>query len=177
MLPRRNLSVLAAALLLGLLSAPAAAQWKWRDAAGRVTMSDLPPPHTVPEKDILQRPRGARAPVPVLVVADPAASAPAAEASAPAFPGSAVRSGTDPALEARRKQTELDKQRKEKAEADKLAAQRADNCRRAQSHLATLDSGIRLQRVNGKGEREILNDAQRADETRRTRDIIASDCR
>jgi hypothetical protein len=164
-------------LLLVLLSTPAAAQWKWRDAAGRVTMSDVPPPHTVPEKDILQRPRGARAPDPVLVVADSAASSPAAEASAPALPGSGARSGTDPALEARRKQAELDKQRKEKAEADKLAAQRAENCRRATAHLATLDSGIRIRRTNSKGEPEILNDAQRADETRRTRDIMASDCR
>ena len=183
MLLRRPFAGIAAVLLLATLAAPAAAQWKWRDAGGRVTLSDMPPPNTVPEKDILQRPRAARSAAaaatdPMGVTGTTATAAPsAASAAAPALPASAVRPGVDPALEARRKQAELDKQRQQKAEADKLAAQRADNCRRAQAHLATLASGMRLQRVNDKGEREILNDAQRADETRRTQDVIASDCR
>ena len=58
------------ALLLSLLgvlgglmpSSPAAAQWKWRDAQGRVQYSDRPPPTTVPDRDILTRPAAARTP-------------------------------------------------------------------------------------------------------------------
>src|SRR5690349_6421207 len=47
--------------LLGLgLSAPAAAQWKWRDNGGRIQYSDLPPPPGVAEGDILQRPNAAQ---------------------------------------------------------------------------------------------------------------------
>ena len=45
-----------------------------------------------------------------------------------------------------------------------MAAQRADNCRRARTHMATLDSGMRMSRTNDKGEREVLDDKQRADE-------------
>ncbi len=67
---------------------------------------------------------------------------------------------------------------KAKADQDKLAAQRAENCSRAKSHLATLDSGVRLVQANAKtGEREFLDDQQRADEVRRTHDVIASDCK
>ena len=43
--------------------------------------------------------------------------------------------------------------------------------------MRTLESGMRLARTNDKGEREILDDKQRADETQRTRqDVIAADC-
>ena len=41
-----------AALLL-CMAIPAAAQWMWRDANGRVTASDIPPPREIPDKDIL----------------------------------------------------------------------------------------------------------------------------
>ena len=88
-----------------------------------------------------------------------------------------AKAKVDPELEARKKKSEQDQSDKLKAEEDKVAAQRAENCRRARSHMATLDSGIRLSRTNEKGEREILDDKQRADEINRTRQIISSDCR
>ena len=52
-----------------------------------------------------------------------------------------------------------------------------DNCSRARSHLATLESGMRIARTNEKGEREIMDDKARADEMQRTRQIMASECR
>ena len=66
---------------------------------------------------------------------------------------------------------------KAKAEEAKIAAARADNCTRAKAQMTTLDSGIRLARANAKGEREFLDDKQRADETKRVRDIVAADCK
>ncbi len=62
------------------------------------------------------------------------------------------------------------------AEEERIARQRADNCQRARSALATLDSGIRLVRTNEKGEREILDDAARESERRHLQQIVASDC-
>jgi hypothetical protein len=156
---------LVGAVLAAGLSAPAVAQWKWRDKTGHVTVSDLPPPRDIPEKDVLQRPSE--------VVMRRAAPAPAA-ASAPAS-GPAVR--IDPELEARRKRSEQDQAAQRKAEDDKLAADRAENCRRAQAHQRSLDSGMRLARVNDKGEREVLDDKQRAEEMRATREAIATNCR
>ena len=112
---------------------------------------------------------------PELVTRRPA-NQPAPAASA-AVAESVAKARVDPELEARKKKTEQEQTDKLKAEEDKVAAQRAENCRRARSHMASLDSGIRLSRTNDKGEREILDDKQRADEINRTRQIMASDCR
>ena len=83
----------------------------------------------------------------------------------------------DPELEAKRKKAEADQAAKQKAEETKIASAKAENCDRAKAHMRTLDSGIRIARANEKGEREILDDKQRADETKRTRDVIAADCK
>jgi hypothetical protein len=150
-----------------LAALPAAAQWKWKDARGQTVISDVPPPREIPERDVLQRPE--------LVVRRTAAQ-PAPAASAPAVE-SIAKAKVDPELEARKKKAEQEQTDKVKAEEEKVAAQRAENCKRARAHMGSLDSGIRLTRVNEKGEREILDDKQRADEINRTRQIIASDCR
>jgi hypothetical protein len=58
-----------------------------------------------------------------------------------------------------------------------MAAAKADNCARAKFSKATVDSGLRLSRVNSKGEREIMDDAARAAEAKRLQEIIAADCK
>ncbi len=160
--------VLSAALLGLTLALPAAAQWKWRDPHGQTQYSDLPPPPGIPEKDILQRPGTGSA------ARRAAAAVPASAASAAALPAARA---SDPELEARRKKAEDEAAAKKKAEDDKVAAARAENCKRAQAQMRTLDSGIRIARVNAKGEREILDDDARAAETRRTQGLIASECK
>jgi Domain of unknown function (DUF4124) len=160
----------ALAALLGLtLALPAAAQWKWRDANGRTQYSDLPPPSGVPEQDILLRPSGSTNNRRATPVAAPASSASAA-------PLAAIRAA-DPELEARRKKAEQEVVDKKKAEDDKLAAVKAENCTRAKDQMRTIDSGVRMARTNAKGEREFLDDGQRATEAKRTRDAIASECK
>jgi hypothetical protein len=164
--------VAAASAVLGLtLALPAAAQWKWRDKAGQTQYSDLPPPPGVPETDILQRPNTASA---TRRGAAPVAAAPASAASA--APLVAARA-SDPELEARRKKAEQEVADKKKAEEAKLATARADNCARAKEQMRTLDSGSRISRVNAKGEREYMDDAARAEEARRTREVMASECK
>lgn len=155
------------AVLALTLAQPAAAQWKWRDANGRVTASDLPPPRDVPDKDIIQRPGAVQR---AAASAGPAASA--AAASAPAS-----QSAIDKELEGRKRAAEAQQQAKAKAEEQRNAAVRSDNCSRARTHLATLESGQRMARVNAKGEREVIDDKMRDDEIRRAREVIASDCR
>ena len=163
--------LLAALLGLAMLctAAQAQAQWTWRDKDGRVTASDLPPPREIPDKDILSRPQARPAP------ARPAAAASAASASAPAQAAQAAP--VDRELEARKKAAEAEKNAKAKADEDKQGQQRADNCRRARAQVLALENGQRIARVNDKGEREVLDDKGRAEETRRARDVIASDCR
>jgi Domain of unknown function (DUF4124) len=160
-------ALLALAALAGSL--PAQAQWVWKDARGQVHASDLPPPRDVPSASILSRPidnivRRPAAPTPS---PSPAASAPAVD----------NKPRLDPELEARRKQAEQEQAAKKKAEDDKLAAQRADNCQRARSALASLESGVRMVRTNAQGEREVLDDKARDEEIARARAVVAADCR
>jgi hypothetical protein len=160
---------LLSAVVLCAATLPASAQWVWKDKNGRVTASDLPPPRDVPERDVLQRPDSVAKRAPAAAAA---ASAPAAP-SAPAL----IKPPSDPALEAKRRAAEQEQQAKLRAESDKLAAQRADNCRRARAQLATLESGQRIARTNDRGEREFLDDKARADEVKRANEAIASECR
>jgi len=164
--------LLLAALLLGA-SAAAQAQYKWKDANGRVHLSDLPPPREVPDKDVLQRPPAPRSPAAVAVVPGAVASA-----ALPARPASAARQAPmDPELEARRRRAEQDAQAKARADEAAAAEQRAENCQRARHQLALLDSGRRMVRQNAKGETEVLDDAARAAETQRARQVVTTDCR
>jgi hypothetical protein len=161
----RDATLLTLSLLFA--AAPALAQWKWKDARGQVVVSDIPPPRDIPERDVLQKPDQV-----VRRAAQPAPAAPAASGAEVA-----AKPKVDPELEARRKKAEQEQTDKQKAEDEKVAAGRAENCKRARTHLSSLESGIRLSRTNDKGEREILDDKQRAEEVARTRQIIASDCR
>jgi hypothetical protein len=166
---RRPALVLLVAVLAAGFAGTAAAQWKWRDKNGTMHISDLPPPPEVADKDVLQRPKA------------PARSAtsttPAATASAPASAAPAARSASDPEIEARLRRAEQERQAANKREEEKVAAQRAENCARAKESLRTLDSGTRLVRVNEKGEKEVLDDKMRAEETQRARNVVNSECK
>lgn len=154
-----------------LLPLAATAQWQWIDKGGRRVFSDQAPPPDVPEKNILRRP-GMKAPAP--------AAEPAAAASTPAR-AVAVNapkiSGKDKALEDRKKQAEAAEAEKKKAQAEAVAKAQAENCGRARQAKAQYDSGQRIARMNDKGEREIMDDNQRAAEVKRLQDVIARDCK
>ncbi len=161
----------------------AAAEWKWRDASGRIVYSDRPPPSSVPDRAILRSPKGLIAqPVPPspttpsLVPGTPA-TVPSTAAPAPAGAASGAAPRVDKELEERRRKETDAKAAQQKAEEDKLLAARAENCARARGQLRQLDDGIRIAKVNEKGEREILDDKARAAEAARVRTIIASDCK
>ncbi len=161
--------VFGVALGIGL-ALPAAAQWKWRDKSGQIQYSDLPPPNGTPAQDILQKPGATARREAVVVAASPGASG----ASSPSL---AAPKTSDPELEAKRRKAEEDKVAKARQEDEKTAAGRAENCTRARSYLKTLDDGMRVARTNAKGEREVLDDKGRAEETARTRGVIATDCK
>lgn len=167
----RHLPVLFA--LIGLVLATSAqAQWKWRDAKGNVQYSDMPPPAGVAEKDILQRPPGARP----LIVVTPIGAAASAAASAPK-PAASAPSKAELEAAARQKQEQDKDAARQKEEERRAAAQRRENCSRAQASLRDLQSGTRITRTNEKGERVYMDEAQIGAEVARTRDLITSECR
>jgi hypothetical protein len=163
-------------LALAVIASPLFAQsiWKWRDANGRIQVSDQAPPVSVPEKNILSRPGGQ----PPSVV--PAEGIGAAPSPVPATTTATVPPGTDPTLEARTRKLQAEKTAAdaERKRADKAneAARKADSCQRARNQLAMLESGVRASRPNDKGEREFLDDKGRADEVERTRRQVNSNC-
>ncbi|MEP6738885.1 MAG: DUF4124 domain-containing protein [Caldimonas sp.] len=170
--PFAALLVLLAAALVAL---PAQAQWKWKDKAGHVQYSDLPPPVGTPDADILNRPnvtakKGAAA-APFYIPSAASATVAAAAASSALMPRT-----VDPELEAKKKKAEAEQAAKTKVEEERVAAARAETCKNARAQLQTLESGIRIARSNASGEREYLDDKQRADETKRTRDAITGSC-
>ena len=177
----RPFAALLALLATTLLSLPAEAQWKWKDKSGHVQYSDLPPPLGTPEQDIMTRPNAASkrlGPVPNAPVSIVSSGTPAsASAASAAASGALVPRMADPELEAKRKKAETDAAAKQKADEQRVAAAKAENCARAKGQLTTLESGIRMARANANGEREFLDDKQRADETKRTKDVISADCK
>jgi Domain of unknown function (DUF4124) len=162
------LSALACSVLCVAAVAAESVPWKYRDAQGRIVVSDLPPPAGVQDKDILERPTTV-----VRRGAPPTAPVAAAATAAP----TTVAQGNDPELEARRKKAATEQELQQKVQQEKDAAQRAENCGRAKSHLAALADGQRIARTNDKGEREILDDKGRAEEMQRARQVIAADCK
>ena len=162
------LTVCACATLAGT---PALAQWKWIDMSGSKVFSDRPPPGDIPEKNILKQPYGATR------QAQPAEAAPTDAEPKAVDTRPKTPAGVDKELEEKKAQAEKAEAAKQKAEEAKISKARADNCQRARQGKAALDSGMRMARMNDKGERIILDDAARAAESKRMDAVIASDCK
>ena len=162
-------------LLLLATSAPAWAQYKWKDSRGQVHVSDLPPPRDIPDKDVLQRPATGQRSADTAVAVPGASVNASTRASASAAPP--IRPPVDPELEARRKRADEEAKQRMRTDEERLAAQRAENCQRARQQLAMADSGQRLLRYNERGEPVVIDDAGRADDAQAARRVMASDCR
>ena len=156
----RPLIVLAACLY----ALTASAQWQWLDKDGRKVFSDRPPPADVSDKDILKRPGRGMGGIGAAVATPP-----------PTATGSPV-TGIDKGLQEKRKQAEDAEAAKRKAEEERVARAKQENCARAQQAKASFDSGIRISKLNEKGEREFLDDAARVAEGERIQSVINQNC-
>lgn len=172
--PIRNFLIGAACLL----SMAASAQWQWMDKDGRKVYSDRAPPPDILEKNIMKRPGGritpaapANTPASEALPALAAASAPAGSASAPKI------SGIDKELADKKKKAEEAELAKRKAEEERITKAKIENCARAKQAKATFDSGVRVARMNDKGEREVMEDGARAAEVKRIQAIMNADCK
>ena len=79
-------------------------------------------------------------------------------------------------MELRKKQAEKEDGLKKKVEDDKQAKIKQENCDRAKVALMTLQSGVRVVTMNATGEREVMDDAKRAGETRRVKEAVDISC-
>jgi hypothetical protein len=177
---------LAHTLLLAAVSAaaltcsmPAAAQWAWRDAAGKMVFSDQPPPKSIPAKDVVRQPATPATAPRQRGTGEAQGEAPAeakAQASRPpAQAGTPTLAERD--IESKQRQQQLAETEKKTADEEARKAQVAENCERMRGYLRALDGGFRVARVNAAGQQEILDDAARAAERERTRAQIEQQCR
>ena len=174
-----TLQFIAKAVLLSVvcLSSVAHAQWQWLDKDGKRVFSDRAPSADVPEKNILKRPGRAANATPAAAAADGSGSTAAATAASAPASNVIKLPSADKELEARKKAATDQEAAKRKADEERVAKARADNCNRAKRDKATVDSGVRMARTNDKGEREVFDDAMRAAESKRLKEIMDADCR
>jgi type IV secretory pathway VirB10-like protein len=177
---------LAAGALLLSCTALAQAQYMWVDAKGLKQVSDRPPPPTVPYKDILKAPIGqysaknmppakAGAAVPSPLPTSETAVTTPASAPAPA-PGAASKARATVA----EREADYIKRQKEKTDKDKKEAEekatrtaQAEQCLRVAANKAALDKGIRLSNLDKNGEPVVMDEAQRAAESKKASEALA----
>lgn len=176
------------ACLLGFAGG-AQAQWAWRDASGNITYSDTPPPSDVRPANILQQPAplaaadlrrsssGAdRGSSPGSSGAGEGAPPPANAPAAALPPASPARSLAEQDAEFRKRQAEREKAA-QKAEQDEAQANsRAAACTQAKGYLELIESGARLLRPDADGNRNFMDEEQRAAEMQKAQDGIARNC-
>jgi hypothetical protein len=197
-LASRAMSVFIATFAI-LFSMSAVAQYVWLDASGRKVYSDQPPPANIPAKRVLKDPgKPANSSSSSTSAAssassddsaaktdadmdpnDPKAQAKAAAKEAAGKASDAVKKSAakDKDLEAAKKKIDDEAAAKKKEEDAKREVAKADNCERAKRAKIGLASGNRIAQINAKGEREVMDDAAKAVETKRIEGIIAADCK
>jgi hypothetical protein len=76
-----------------------------------------------------------------------------------------------------KRQEDTQKEREMQAKAEQDAQIKRENCARAQDVLRTMESGQRIARVDSKGERYYLDDAQIVQETAKARESVQQWCK
>jgi hypothetical protein len=156
----RALALVATAVAGLALTGAAAAQQKWVDPNGRVTYGDAPP-----QGSNAQPMR--RTPSPYSTQTE-ASSEKTDEAKKPLTP-------TEQDAEYRKRLKEAEKEREKQAKSEQAAADKRENCTRAQENVRVLEAG-RVARYDSKGERYFLDDGQIAQETVRARQEVRQWC-
>ena len=166
------------ALVLCLACGHVMAQWQWIDKDGRRVFSDRAPPPDIPGKSILKQPGGtlARGVPPASASAAVEGPAKAASADASGEPLVPKLSAVDKDLAERKKQAEAAEAAKTKVEVERLAKLKAENCDKARTNKALMESGVRVSIANAKGEREVIDDTARNTEIKRAQTVIDLQC-
>jgi hypothetical protein len=166
--------------LVVLAAAPLAhAQYKWRDANGRMVYSDMPPPASVRPSDVLVTP--ARSPL----ANAPSGSGEPARSNAPAASGDAPGESAKAAgLSAPDKELEFRKRRQERLDletkqmkAESAARTQQAQCAEARNGLRSLERGMPVSMVNERGEPQLLDESQRKHRIDALRQSLQDSCR
>jgi hypothetical protein len=169
-------------LVLALVATTdASAQYQWRDAEGRMVFSDLPPPPSVAPAAVLKAPVRVAPPetTPGAAVSSNASSAPAVSSASAAPPSASAAppSAADREMEFRKRRLERAEAEKKAAEAEARSQRAQQACTETRGEIRNLESGARISRMNERGEREFLDDAQRAARLESARKSMQDACK
>jgi hypothetical protein len=165
-------TVITATLLLAALlqvSLPAHAQWKWRDDLGRLHYSDQPPPPNVPSSRIMAIP-GKATSAAMTGAAAPTANADASKAS----PG--PKTWAERSMEIRKRDAQREAEGRKEEELARQAAALGQVCEGMRAEARTLESGMRLARVNAQGEQEFVSEEERTARLQSLRKDLQANC-
>ena len=172
-------TIAVAIVLAGFASTPSEAQWAWKDGNGRLVYSDRPPPSDIKPANVVRQPN-------TQALANPApASGPLDDSGKPSDAKNSEAKNPTPGAPktVAEREMEFRKRQQERADSDKKAAEeqtksatKTAECDRARGYMKSLEEGVRITRTDALGNREFLDDAQRAAEADRTRKIIQSTC-
>ena len=157
----RLLCLIILMLLAGMASA--AGIYKWVDSDGTVHYTDQPPPGATKEQILSNTgiPPGG-------------SGASGADNAAPKATGPKTYIEKD--AEFRKRQVEAEEKRAKEEKALAEDKERKQNCARARSSLEALQSGQRITKYDGKGERAYLDDNERTQEIANTQKAVDSWC-
>jgi len=128
--------------------------YTWKDESGRTVMSDKPPVGKVTQKRTIATP------------------SPGVESNTPA-----PKSFAEKEMEFRKEQQDKQEKAKKANEDQAQAAARKENCENAKRNLQLFQSGERIARRNDQGEKEFLEDDQRAVETAKAQKMVNDWCK
>lgn len=160
---------------LGMPGVASAQAYKWRDQNGRIVYSDTPPPTNISPGNILK--------APTLKQSAPAPAAAATSGGGENAKSSQVSANPQPKTTAEReadyKKRKIEEEKKAKEQSEKTAQddQRKAQCQSLSQQLVMLESGQRMAKVDSKGERYFVDDAERAKDVAKARqDMTTAKC-
>jgi hypothetical protein len=129
------------------------AQYVWLDEKGSKQFSDMPPPASIPQKNIIKSPA---------VTTSSLQSPSSVTDVTPTAPVTTAEKNID---FNKRKLAQADKDKKAANQA-RMDAEKMKHCERARDYKQLLDSGERIGQTDRQGERGIMSDEQRRQELR-----------
>ena len=124
--------------------------YQWKDADGKTIISDKPAPVGIDTQKKIETPKS--------------------ETQAPE-----QKTLADKDLEFRKRKKESQEKAEKEQQEQAAAASKKESCDNTRRYLSALESGERIASRNDKGERIIMEDAQRAQETAKAKQIL-QDC-
>lgn len=168
--------ILAFAVCVALPGLSHAEIYKWKDKDGQTRYTDTPPPSHIKTESIngkkTIKPTG-KAPLSNVPNTAPVPAAPQSVANPPPVQMPAGNP-EDEAAQVRQQNAEREKQNKQEQESQ--AKLKAENCRAARANFESYSQGGRIYKMNEKGEREYMGDADLKDGIDKARAQIAEYC-